>query len=214
MSAASGAEIQCGLVVVGQAIQHIDMLLEGFSEFLASDSCPVSAEITGIASRDYQGALQPLGDGGGISRPENLVVLSSTGLLECHVRDDSTMDIRLLSPLRLFENGHLLKLFDFSRFARSLMRRVSALAYYYGAYEYTCDFKALSDQANAVTCTDGHFTLSSGTGRKQSGVTGYGSFRGDLSGLMSFLVLGMYVHAGKGASFGMGMYELSSGREE
>ena len=218
LPAESGTEIQCGLVVVGRAIPQLAMLLDGFAELVASAACPNPAEITSVGSRDYQGTLQPLGDGCGIRHPENLVVLSSSGLLEGRVWVGATLDIRLLSPLRLFDNGRLLDRFDFSLFARSLMRRVSSLAYYYGADESICDFKALSCQARAVTCSDGHFSraidtclTSSGTSRKMSGINGYGSFRGDFSGIMPFLVLGLYVHAGKGASFGMGMYELIPG---
>jgi CRISPR/Cas system endoribonuclease Cas6 (RAMP superfamily) len=41
-----------------------------------------------------------------------------------------------------------------------------------------------------------------------TGLIGYGSFSGDARDLMPFLVAGLYVHAGKGASFGMGRYEL------
>ncbi len=211
LPAESGTEIQCGLVVVGRAIPQLTMLLDGFAELLASAACPDPAEITSVGSRDYQGTLQPLSDGGGIRHPKNLVVLSSSGLLECRVWVGATLDIRLLSPLRLFDNGHLLDRFDFSLFARSLMRRVSSLAYYYGAYESNCDFKALSCQARAVTCSDSNFSSATDKGRKMSGINGYGSFRGDFSGIMPFLVLGLYMHAGKGASFGMGMYEMIPG---
>jgi hypothetical protein len=204
-------DLPCDLVVIGNAIAHIDMLLEGFTELLANDSCPLSAEVVCIGSRDYQGVVQPLGDGYGIRYPQNLVVLSATGLLDVRAWSGSCMTISLLSPLRLYEDGRLLDRFDFSRFARSLLRRVSSLAYYYGACECGSDFKELSRQADNVTCTESHFSLLSGAVRKMSGIGGYGRFRGDIGGLLPFLVLGSYVHAGKGASFGMGKYELSSG---
>jgi len=44
-----------------------------------------------------------------------------------------------------------------------------------------------------------------------AGLMGHGRFRGDFSGLLPFLVAGLYVHAGKGAAFGMGAYELVEG---
>jgi hypothetical protein len=114
----------------------------------------------------------------------------------------------------MFEDGRLLDRFDFSRFARSLLRRVSSLAYYYGACECTTDFKELSCQVETVTCLENNFHLQAGAGRKMPGIVGHGRFQGDFNGLMPYLVHGTYVHAGKGASFGMGAYELSSGNKD
>jgi hypothetical protein len=108
----------------------------------------------------------------------------------------------------LFDDGHLLHNFDFSRFAKSLLRRVSSLAYYYGRYEFSCDYKELSRQADAVICAENHFILATDRNRRMSGLVGDGSFRGDFSGLLPFLTAGLYVHTGKGSSFGMGGYEL------
>lgn len=201
-------EIKCGLVVIGQAIQHLEMLLKAFAELLTNDDCPVRAEVIRVGSRDYQGDEHLLGYGNGLMRPVDLVVLSAEGLLENSFWDCSALRIRMLSPLRLLENGRPIVRFDFSRFARSVMRRVSSLAYYYGDYEFDCDFRMLSHLAKAVSITEDKFILTTSGNRKMSGITGYGSFAGDFSGLMPFLVLGTYVHVGKAASYGMGRYEL------
>jgi hypothetical protein len=200
--------------VIGRAIPHIDLLLDGFTELLASDSRAFSAEVVRTGTRDYQGTLHPLKDRCAVNCQENLVVLSIKGLLEERNWGESHLYIRLTSPLRLIRDGRPLDRFDFSGFARSLMRRVSSLAYYYAACECSCDFKELSLQAAAVVCLDDHFLKTQGRGGKLSGITGYGRFSGDFSGLMPFLVAGLYVHAGKGASFGMGRYELHSGDRE
>jgi hypothetical protein len=198
------AEIECGLVVIGQAISYLDMLLDGFKDILL----PLDAEVLLVGTRDYQGIVHPIGGVSGINCPDNLVVLSCQDLLENRIWMDSTLHIQLSSPLRLFKDGRLLHNFDFRRFAKSLLRRVSALAYYYGRYEFTCDFKELSRQADTVICTENHFSLSSGRNRRMAGLVGQGRFRGDFSGLLPFLVAGLYVHTGKGSSFGMGAYEL------
>jgi CRISPR-associated endoribonuclease Cas6 len=196
--------IECGLVVIGQAIPCLDLLLEGFREILL----PLAAEVLLVGTRDYQGIVHPLGDGIGINYPENLVVLSINDLSDARVWAESCLHIRLITPLRLFEDGRLLGHFNFSRFARSLLRRVSSLAYYYGAYEFACDYKELSRQADAVICTDNHFVRATERSRKTAGLMGDGRFRGDFGGLLPFLVAGLYIHAGKGSSFGMGAYEL------
>jgi hypothetical protein len=199
---------ECGLIVIGHAIPHLFDLIDGFSELLADRACPVSAEVTGICSHDYQNTAHRLQDVSSGPHSENLVVLSSSVLFEEYTTLSSNLHILLNSPLRLSEDGRQLARFDFSRFARSLMRRVSSLAYYYGASEFDCDFKELSRRAEDVVCTEDRFSAAVGRDRKLSGIIGHGRFRGEFSGLMPFLVAGQYVHAGKGASFGMGSYEL------
>lgn len=200
--------LDCGLVVIGRAIPHLEMLLDGFRELLTHDTCPVPAKVVRVGSRDYQGAVQSIGNSGGISRPDELAVLSAEVLLNTHPWDCNDLEIRLFSPLRLLEGGRPLNRFDFSRFVRSVMRRVSSLAYYYGECEIDCDFRALSAQADAVTCVEDHFSRETCGSWKTNGINGHGKFHGAFSGLMPFLVLGTYVNVGKGAAFGMGRYEI------
>jgi hypothetical protein len=199
-------EINCGLVVMGQAIPFLEMLLSGFRELLL----PLESDILQVSSRDVQGNKYPLRERSDARYCENLVVLSGSHLLEDQVWVEPCLQIRLLSPLRLIDDGHLLDVFDFSRFAGSLLRRVSSLAYYYGGCEFTCDYKGLSHQAESVVCTDNHFVSSAAKNRKLSGLTGYGSFKGDFRGLFPFLNAGRYVHVGKGAAYGLGVFELGA----
>ena len=184
------------------------MLLEGLAGLLAADSCPVSAEIVRVESLNYQGERQLLGSVINVTRSKQMAVLSADDLLSLSLWETNGLGIRLLSPLRLIEAGRQLVRFDFSCFARSVMRRVSALAYYYGECEFNCDFKELSRQAKAIICTEDHFYQSIICDRRLSGISGYGSFRGDFGGLLPFLILGTYVHVGKAASSGMGCYEI------
>lgn len=209
-------EMVGGLVVIGQAISHLGLLLEGFAELLSGSSNPVPAEILQIACRDYQGSIQHSAGDLAVSRtgslvPENLVIASTEGLLESRAWGGSELRIRLLSPLRLLEDGRPVTRFDFSRFVRSVMRRVSSLSYYYGESELDCDYKEMSRQVDDVICTDAHFRYLNLANKKMTGIIGYGSFLGDFSLLLPFIVIGSYVHVGKGASFGMGAYELFSG---
>ena len=203
-------EIVCGLVVIGLAISHLEMLLNGFEELLSTQLSPFSAEIVRIACRDYQGFVQcPSGNSRSMTLvPENLVITSTEGLLESRIWGGSELHIQLQSPLRLLRDGCPAVCFEFANFARSVMRRVSSLAYYYGEREYVCDFKELSHQTDDVICTADHFCYSDNKNKKMAGITGSGSFLGDFSGLVPFLVIGSYVHTGKGSSFGMGAYEV------
>jgi hypothetical protein len=205
--------IVCGLVVVGPAIQYLEMLLSGFAELLSGALSEIPSEIIQIACRDYQDIVQPTSAGlesirSGNLVPGNLVIVSTEGLLESRIWGGTELHIRLKSPLRLFEDSRPVVQFDFSRFARSVMRRVSSLAFYYGEREFDCDFKELSRQIDDIICAEDHFYFTNSKNKKMTGISGYGSFTGDFSRLVSFLVIGSYVHTGKGSSFGMGAYEV------
>jgi len=206
--------LDCGLVVIGKAIPHLEILLEGFETLLTDDDCQEPCEIARISCLDYQGTCVPLKGDGCASPLENLVVLSADELLEHYAWEHDTLAIRLLTPLRLMSDGRQIASFDFSRFARSLMRRVSSLAHYYADYEFNCDFGILSRQAADTVCTEDHFRSGtvSGGNRRLAGIMGCGSFKGNFSGLMPFLVLGSHVHIGKGAAFGLGAFEVSTNR--
>ena len=202
---------ECGLVVIGRAIAYLEMLLEGFAELLEADHNPESGEIIRVDSLDYQGERRTLGNRTRFTHPENLAVLSVAGLLESCPWGCSRLTLRLYTPLRLTADGRYCTRFEFCRFVRTLMRRISSLAYYYGGCELDSDFPDLSRQAEAIICDDGRFSYGTtpGTGKKLAGIIGNGVFSGDFSGLMPFLVLGTLVHAGKGASYGMGRYTIS-----
>jgi hypothetical protein len=199
------SEVEYRLVVVGRAIQSLEMLLEGFGDVLST----FGAEIRSIGTRDYQGTVSLLEEVYDVNCLENLVVLSSSDLFEHCIWTDNVLHIQLLSPLRLFEDGRLLRRFNFKRFAMSLLRRVSSIGYYYGAHEIDSDYKELACRADAIDCLDDRFTFSAGSDRRISGVVGSGRFVGDFSGLLPFLCAGTYLHVGKGSAFGMGAYGLS-----
>lgn len=208
----SSGLIECRLVVVGRAIHCLDLLLRGVSHLLGSRDCPFRCTIVRITSRDYHGTALQLGDGDNVSCPENLFVLSVSDIPESRSWGAGQLEITLKSPLRLLSDGRQLIDFDFSLFARSLIRRVSSIAFYYGDCELNCDYSGLSRQAHAITCISDRFvyTSLSGNRKKLSGIMGSGIFSGDVSDLLPFLSAGLYLHTGKGASYGLGEFEIQT----
>ena len=199
----SSGNLELGLVVVGKAINCLGILLEGFAELMEPDS----AEIIMVSASGYQGEDICLGDCTDAANADNLPVLSADVIIENFPWECNEIGLQLLSPLRLLANGRQCSNFNFSLFARSLLRRVSSLAYYYADYKFDADFRRLSEIAGAVRCTVDDFSSES-VKRSISGITGSGSFKGDFSELLPFLVLGSYLNAGKGAAYGMGKYKL------
>lgn len=201
--------VECGLVVVGIAINHSNLLANAFAELCLSGHAPVPCTLLSMETLDLQDKSFPLLlNPAGSPDFENLVVFSSDEITETCGYGSSELTIRLLSPLRLIEGGRQSSRFEFNRFAGSVMRRVSSLAYYYGGHEFNSDFKELSHLAAEAICTDYHFHKGSWGSSSTSGLCGQGSFLGDFDGLLPFLLLGAFLNVGKGAAYGMGRYEV------
>ena len=207
---ANGPEVvECDLVTVGNATNHIALLGNAFAELILSAHASAQCRLTAVESLDLQRTSFPLRlDPAGSSGIENLVVFSSDEIIDTSKYGSSEIGIRLLSPLRLIEEGRQSSRFEFARFACSVMRRVSSLAYYYGGHEFDSDFKELSRQATEAICTDYKFQKGSCGNSSTAGLCGHGSFIGDFDGLMPYLLLGVFLNTGKGAAYGMGRYEV------
>jgi hypothetical protein len=195
------------LIVAGRAIYCLELLLKGIAELISESG----GSIVNVVSIDYQQGELQLGRSDRIDYPENLMVLSANGILELWPWGHDQIGICLRSPLRLLQEGRRVTEFSFSLFMRSLMRRVSSFAYYYGGGEIEADFNRLSQLASQPTMIENCFRSdASPEGQKKlAGITGHGKLEGEFHELMPFLVIGSYLNVGKGAAFGMGQYELT-----
>ena len=197
-------EMVCSLVVIGSAIPFLEMLLQGFAVMVRQQG----GTLVSMSSRDYQGKEFLLGNGVGIEQPGNLVILSSRGSFESRPWAGTSLRVELLTPLRLVSHGRQLRRFEFCTFARTLLRRVSAMAHYYGQSREDHDFKALSLTAEQVTCDEYRFAWEGCGNGGPAGLTGYGRFSGNFTELLPFLAAGRYLNAGKGAAYGSGAFEV------
>jgi len=198
------------LVVVGGAISCLDMLLTGFAALVEGHTGDFYCKLGLISSLDYQGNAHVIGKEVHIDNPKDLVILSASGLIDCRQQwSCDRIGLNFTTPLRLVCKGHILKYFDPAMFTRSLLRRVSSMAYYYGECS-EADFKELSCQSDRIACCADKFCfqpLWMGA-NKFSGITGGCLLSGNFDDLLPFFILGSYLHVGKGASFGMGNYAL------
>ena len=197
------------LVVVGGAISCLDMLLTGLAVLLERHMVDFYCKLGIISSLDYQGDAHVIGKEVHIDNLRDLVILSASGLIDCRQQwSCDRIALNFTTPLRLVRKGHILKLFDPALFTRSLLRRVSSMAYYYGECS-EADFKELSCQSDRIICCEdkSDFNLWMGA-NKFSGITGNCLLSGNFDDLLPFFILGSYLHVGKGASFGMGNYTL------
>lgn len=134
---------------------------------------------------------------------------------------DGRVVLRLESPLRLVVRKQVLSPQRFDSpypLLMNLVRRASMLCAFHGDHELRADYAALKQAAQRVRMLDASLKWqdqhrwSSRTRQKVplGGVTG--RLRLDISeapDLWPFLWLGQWLHAGKGAVFGMGHYTVS-----
>lgn len=205
----NGSCLELSLVVVGNAVNHLPVFINAVRRLIESisEQCPGTApSITGTYCTDYQSVRHELDCSS--HGTQNLVVLSSLEIMEI---TEGAENIRLIleSPLRLLSAGSVLYTMDFSVFLRSQLRRCSSLFAYYGDGELDIDYAGLSSVANHVKClNDGiHYLQPSWSQRSNhAGLQGISEFGEVAPGMLPLLAFGSYLNAGKGASFGLGVY--------
>ena len=199
--------IEIGIVIVGDAIQHVSIFLNAISQMVVSVGVNNGVDVTvsGAWSLDYQGGRHEFN-----LSPHSLVFLSGLEILQASQHSNSVI-IYLESPLRLLCDGSISHAFDFGLLLRSQLRRCSSFFAYYGGGELDLDYVFLSKISEKVTAIDSSFSFKIPLWSKRagfSGILGAGEFTGLDDGLMPILMLGSYLNAGKGATYGMGAYRI------
>jgi hypothetical protein len=204
----------CTLVLVGKAFNHTTEFIKAFRSLLAKGHKAgqfAQAAVSLVESLDFHGNPTTIAPGEAAPDTGSLVTLDSQGVVDSRCRPTDAVGITFITPLKLAKTGRIMCSFDAGQFVRSLMRRVSALTYYYCGYEMRDDFREYAHAANRIELLEDNFFYAD-AGRRSpamSGVMGDGVLNGDFNDLMPFLAVGEYLHLGKGASYGMGQYRLA-----
>lgn len=135
---------------------------------------------------------------------------------EAEKLDNRHISIFFKTPTRIRFNGDLAYGVNFQQLLRSLLHRISALAYFHCGEELKLDFRGLIAQAEEVTTRrrDIHWVdLTRYSSRKKQelkigGFVGRMDYEGELVPFLSLLTLGGYLHVGAATAFGLGRYEL------
>ena len=208
-----GAIVELGLTLVGSAIAHLPFYLKAVSGLCVATGIkrpilPVS--ILSVGCRDASGAIAPLPSPVPEVFPEGVTILTAAELAASRQLSPSSLVLEIDTPLRLMQEGRPARSLVFSQIARTLLRRVSAISYYYGDVESTLDYKWLSKSSEEIDTAEYALEWREWPGNN-GGLVGSLAFTGDLSEFHSFLALGEVLHLGKGASYGMGRYRVLEG---
>lgn len=194
-----GRTLECALTLIGSAVQEAGCYIAAVRlllERLPAVGVGVEAECPGGGRAAVSGGDHPA-----------LPLLSALDPTDAGPLPPDSATICLLTPLKLMNEGRLLKQFTFSQFARALMRRVSSLAYHYEGAEPQLDYRWLSQGSEAIETVSYDCRFVS-WGSRPAGIIGSASFRGDLEPFHLLLQLGLASQLGKGASFGFGSYRM------
>ncbi len=208
------------LTLIGKSIDHHPYFVYTFDELGR----------TGIGKRGGKFELREVRSGRDAGRmpqiiysTEHKILRGNVGSLEpvnilsfpapANIR---VMTLRLITPMRLKFNEALSPRLEFHILLRNLLRRISLLSYFHCGKELDLDFRGLIARAQEIKVQKSNlvwfdwerFSLRQNTKMKMGGLTGSVVFEGDLEEFLAFLLLGEYVHVGKGTSFGLGKYEI------
>jgi CRISPR-associated endoribonuclease Cas6 len=128
-----------------------------------------------------------------------------------------TLTLRFLTPTRLVYAGSLTETLEFHVLMRVLLRRLSNLVYFHCGAELQLDFRGLIAAAEQVQVAANRlwwydwerYSTRQDTHMKLGGVLGQVTYAGNLQPFLPLLQLGVYVHVGKGTSFGLGKYVIA-----
>lgn len=202
-----GVAVEVEIILIGQAAEHHGRFVQALCSAVGGTMSLVTA-----VSSDYGGNRYLLTDERGTAHADCLFLFSTDEIQKACALAAENIAVRVVTPMFLLRDGRSLQELCFSQFIRTLLRRVSSLAYYYGGMEMACDFKRLAEESIMIRTIQSSFSWTDWTGTdkggKVAGITGRAVFAGDIESFYPFLLLGQYFNVGKGASYGRGRYVL------
>ncbi len=130
--------------------------------------------------------------------------------------------LRFLTPTRIITKGQASHDLDFPLLFKTLVRRIENLRVFHGVNQeettprkppsHPEEIRVLSSKLRWLEQT--RYSRRQQQNIPQSGFVGEISFEGDLGPFLPYLHLGECVHVGKGATFGMGRYEIVAEKNE
>lgn len=206
-----GDEFTVDITLVGTAIPHAGAIVEAMATCASNASlCQgMHASLMSVSTIGHQGDVTMVTDDA-IRR--RLIPLSLLSLdVTAGGSTSAGLDVEFIfeTPLRLLDAGKTARAFSFGLFFRALMRRLSALSYYYCDYELPLDFRRFSEEAGRARVSSSSLCFCESEGRKgQGGLMGNVRVQIPHEDFVPLLITGSYFNVGKGASAGFGQFRV------
>ena len=198
---------ELSLTLVGSAVNHAGDFIRGIERFIAVDGGGEN-NLDEIYTEGVYGERSFLTMTKRGEVKGDLRILAADEITGKSVGDNDTLSLAFITPYRQFQEGRLLRNFDCSVFLRGIIRRVSSLVAAYGDGKFDDDFKALADLSKGIALQQNQLVFTPGNVPGRGGIVGSVRLYGNLAPFLPYLLLGEYLHAGKGASWGYGRYQL------
>lgn len=217
----AGLDFDIRLTLVGNATRFVAEIVAAVNLLFArkTEQDELAADIVRVESLGYHAEATLVYEGSGSTViADSLTLLSTEGLGDTFLlNNDGRMHLRLVTPLKIMQEGRPLRDFSFSLFMRTLIRRISSLTSYYCDDGVSVDFRWLASLCDSVTLSDRSISWVAWGGGKQggklAGLLGEVVLVGVPEEFLSFLLLGELLNVGKGAAFGLGRFTLEHAGE-
>ncbi len=215
-----GVTIPFVLTLIGRAVEYLPYFIYTFSELgntgFGSDRGKFT--ITRVLRLNGTESI-PVYEGDGKILKSAYETMSWQNLVDTHSGHNGSneLSVQFISPTRIRQQNDLVVDLDFSVFFRSLLRRIDALSYFHCGCSLNGDVRSLIQQANEIQTKSRRlswydwerYSNRQETRMKLGGFIGEVTFTGILEPFMPYILLGEYIHVGKGTSFGLGKYEIN-----
>lgn len=221
-----GDRLAFGLTLVGRAVQLLPYFIVSLEEWgrfglgrgrrpFAMLEVAARNPLTGDREVVFRAPERTVRDPGWVVRAEDLWE-------EAPGPPEQEMTLGFLTPVRVLHEGRLAARPEFHVLIRNLLRRVSALYYFYHGRAYEADFAEIIRRAAAVELVRDltmwvdweRYSGRQDRRMKMGGFVGRAVYRGPIAAFRGLLRLGELIHLGKGAVFGLGKVRLSPGRPD
>lgn len=208
-SANTNLTVELGLILVGKAVHSIAVYLEVMQKMFAGELRQKAvASVVKVESIGYRGERSIIYEPGRYFHPGTFQLLSLQGLTDGVALLEDRVKVSIIAPVRIIVDGRHMREICFSSLLRSLFRRVSSMAFYFGGSESGYDFKWLAKQSHLVEWENAEFHWDEWE-KGKGGMVGYGYVLGIMPEFQLFLLAGRYFNIGKGAAFGFGQIKLN-----
>jgi hypothetical protein len=214
-----GEILDFNVVLIGKAIDYLPYFVLVFKELgeLGIGKGRAKFDLRRVAALPLAGADEAVVFDG--ERLYNTIRLIQEPLPEFGVGADAdVLRISFQTMTRLKYNGDFVDTPEFPVLLRALYRRCSALEYFYGGNRLEFDFRGALERAEAVRLVRNETVwadwerYSSRQDRRMrlGGLVGRAEYRGSWREFGEVLRWGEILHVGKGCTFGLGKYNISS----
>ena len=213
--------LEFDLIIIGRAVDYYPYLIFAFEELgrrgLGKNNGKYSLDKV-ISFNNNQKFL--IYDGESHVKDEFHVIDSVDLFREAEKLDYKKITFHFLTPTRIKYNGKYVSDINFEIIIRNLLRRLSSLSESHCDEKWVLDWKDLINNAkeNVRTVSSNlkwhdweRYSSRQDSRIKMGGFMGEITFEGDFLEFMPFIILGEYLHMGKGTVYGLGKYEIISG---